>query len=485
MKITDYEPKRVFHHFEAISQIPRGSGNEKAVSDFIAAFAKELGLEHVQDDFYNLVIYKPGTSGYENSPPVILQGHLDMVCEKNAGTKHDFLKDPIKFKIDGDFLKADGTTLGADNGIAVAYCMALLEATDIAHPPLEIVLTSDEEAGMTGATNLEGSLLKGRRMINMDSGSVGVGCFTAGSAAASTAEYTLPVKWKERDCVSLVYYITVNGLIGGHSGGDIKKERGNAIRILGIVLNHISKTVDFSIADIKGGIKVNAIPREATAVIEVSPEYGEKLTSAFGECVENLKRFYRVADPGLEINLTHNKDTSKTIMYSFDCENLINSLLLLPCGVQMMSRDIEGLVAASCNIGIVETLREAVKITCMARGASREHTSFVDDKIIALASLTQAKLELVDRSPAWEFNPDSEIIRLFASYYKELTGNEPKVTAMHGGLECGIFAEKLPGLDIVALGPEMHDLHTPQERVSISSTEEMWKLLCGALGKMK
>jgi len=382
---------------------------------------------------------------------------------------------------------ADGTTLGADNGIAIAYCMALLEATDIPHPPLEIVLTSDEEAGMTGAMNLDGSLLKGRRMINMDSGSVGVGCFTAGSAAALTAEYEIFVHWETPNPDFESYQLTVKGLTGGHSGGDIDKERGNALHILGVILNQLAgypDIGDIGFADVSGGMKVNAIPREAQATVVFNSENKETLIKTYEEYSSMLKRFYRVTDPNLEISFQPVKPPER--IYDNACLNSLSRLLLLlPCGVQMMSREIDGLVAASCNIGVFETYDDCLNITCMARGASKEHATYIEDKLFTLAGVARADVHFVDRSPAWAYNPDSEIIKLFASYYKEVSGKEPKITAMHGGLECGIFAEKLPGLDIVALGPLMHDLHTPQERLSISSTDEIWKLLCGALGRMK
>ncbi|MCL2572569.1 MAG: aminoacyl-histidine dipeptidase [Defluviitaleaceae bacterium] len=481
MILENCEPKRVFHHFEAISQIPRGSGNEKAVSDFIADFAGGLGLKYVQDDSHNLIIYKPGTSGYENSEPIILQGHLDMVCEKNADTIHDFLKDPIKLYVDGDYLKAKGTTLGADNGIAVAFCMALLEESTIAHPPLEIVLTSDEEAGMTGAFNLDGNLLKGRRMINLDSGSVGT--FTAGSAAASTVEFEIPTMTQSGKGLE-AYTVTVKGLQGGHSGGDIKLERGNAIRILGSMLNAMDKAALVYLVDIQGGMKVNAIPREASATIAIEPESKATIEEAFRAHVAKQALFFRVADPDISITMEPTHAVDEVLDFESGA-GLIWSLLLLPNGVQTMSRDIEGLVSASCNIGVIETLDESIKVSCMPRGASAEYIQQTEDKINALAQITEAEVMFAHRSPAWAFNPDSPILKKVASYYKEIHGDEPKIVAMHGGLECGIFAEKLPGLDIVAMGPNMYDLHTPQERLSISSTEVIWKLLCGVLGEMK
>jgi len=482
MILSNYEPKRVFHHFEAISQIPRGSGNEKAVSDYIAAFAKNLGLKHIQDSYHNLIIFKAGTTGYENSPPVILQGHLDMVCEKNAHIVHDFLVDPIKLYVDGDYIRAKGTTLGADNGIAVAYCMALLEATDIAHPPLEVVLTSDEEAGMSGAKNLDFSLLKARKMVNLDSGRAGA--FVAGSAAGTTAEYELPVKWEAPGAYTSTYALTVSGLHGGHSGGDIHLERGNAIRILAIMLNEISKKAEIRISKVGGGMKVNAIPREAWAHIAIDPTHKACVLEAFEAYKPVMKSFFRVADADLELELKP-ADPAKKVLTGPCGKNLIASLLLLPNGVQSMSRDIEKLTAASSNIGVLETFEETIKISCMPRGASNEHTLQVEDKISALADLAGAKYSFLQRSPAWAFNPDSGILKAFTSYYEKTHGDKPMVTAIHGGLECGIFSEELPGIDIVSFGPNMHDLHTPEERLSISSTDETWVFLCGALGEMK
>jgi len=478
MILSNYEPKRVLYHFEAISQIPRGSGNEKAVSDYIAGFAKEHGLKYAQDKLHNIIIFKPGTKGRENAQPIILQGHLDMVCEKNADTVHDFLKDPIRLSVDGDYIRAKGTTLGADNGIAVALCMALLEATDLEHPPLEVVLTSDEEAGMSGAMGLDFSLLKGRRMVNLDSGRSGT--FVAGSAAGTTAEYVLPAVWEEAGDEG--YTITVKGLHGGHSGGDIKLERGNAIRILGVILNELTKAADLRVADAGGGMKVNAIPREAWATIVVAPGNTDKLQKVVDKCKTMLAGFFRVADPGLEVALTPAKPVSKAL--SAGCtKNFIASLLLLPNGVMCMSRDIEGLVAASCNVGVLE-ISDIIKISCMPRGASAEFTEQVEDKIAALAGITGAEAIFIQRSPAWAFNPNSDILKKFAACYKKMHGEEPVVAAMHGGLECGIFSENLPGLDIVSFGPNMHDLHTPEERLSISSTEQTWKFLCAALAEI-
>ena len=482
MILSSSEPKRVLHHFEAISQIPRGSGNEKGVSDFIAAFAKGLGLNFVQDAYDNLVIYKPGTAGYEKQPPLILQGHLDMVCEKNTGTDHDFTRDPLKLYVDGDYIRAKGTTLGADNGIAVAMCMALLEADDVAHPPLEVVFTTDEEAGMGGAMNLDAGLFKGRRMINMDSSREGT--FVVGCASGATAEYELPAQWEATGTFSQFFKVTVKGLVGGHSGSDIHRERGNAIRILGILLNEMGLVAEVRVASVCGGMKVNAIPREAEALIAINPADTACLQAVYKKCVCDMSMLFRIADPGLDISLVE-ADPAEKAMSGPQGKKLISSLVLLPAGVQCMSRDIEGLVAASCNIGVIETLTDTVKIHCMPRGASNEHNHQTELKIGALARLAGADFLFAQRSPAWPFNPESDMLSMFAARYKQKYGKDPRITAIHAGLECGIFGDKLPGLDIISMGPDIHDLHTPDERLSISSTVRVWEFLCGVLGEMK
>jgi len=481
MILSSYEPKRVLHHFEALSQIPRGSGNEKGVSDYVAAFAKGLNLKFVQDSLHSLVIYKPATPGYEGQAPVILQGHLDMVCEKNAGTIHDFMTDPLKLYVEGDYLHAKGTTLGADNGIAVAMCMALLEATDLPHPPLEVVLTVEEETGMDGAWGLDANLLKGRSMLNLDSSTEGV--FIAGSAAAATVEYMLPATWEAPNQFTEAYTISVKGLQGGHSGGDVKLERGNANRILGIQLSAISEEVEVRVVSTSGGMKVNAIPREAEAVIAIKPCCNEQITTDFEKCAESLRSAFRVADPGLEMKFTPAQPVKRVL--SSQCnKNFIASLLLLPNGVQCMSRDIDDLVAASCNTGVLETNDEMIKITCMPRGATDDHVGRMEAQISALAQLSGAETRFSQRGAAWAFNPDSKLLAKLAEIYKHMY-DEPTITASHGGLEGGIFIEKLPGLDVLSFGPDIHDLHTPDERLSISSTARTWAFLCAALSEMK
>jgi dipeptidase D len=474
MVLANYQPREVLKHFEAISEIPRGSGNEKAVSDFILQFARNLGCKVVQDKLSNLVIYKPASPGYEEKPAVILQAHLDMVCEKNADTVHDFLKDPIKLYVEGDFIKARGTTLGADNGLGVALCMAVLEDKNLTHPPIEIVLTVEEETGMAGAYNIDAALLSGTRMLNLDNSrglEIIMGC-----AAGTTVEYIMSAKWEEVPADAAVFALNVKGLTGGHSGGDINKGRGNALRILGNILGALARQTDTRIAEINGGMKLNAIPREAYATITIPNSEIEKAFGIIEKCKTDFATQYRAADSGLEIFYT---ETNAEKVLTGDCvKNLIASLMLFPNGVLHMSTEIEGFVNASCNLGVVETLPECIKIYAMPRGAAKFYNEQTEGQISLLAKLTDAEVTFMQRSPAWPYNPNSKLMKLAQLCYEPVFGHKAEITAVHAGLECGLFAEKLPQeLDIISFGPTNIDLHTPDERLSISSTVKSWAFL--------
>ncbi|MCL2841081.1 MAG: aminoacyl-histidine dipeptidase [Defluviitaleaceae bacterium] len=469
MILDTYEPKEVFTHFEAISQIPRGSGNEKAVSDYVADFARGLGFEVIQDEWHNLIIKKPASSGYENHEPVMLQAHLDMVCEKNADTTHDFLKDPIKLYVDGDFIKARGTTLGADNGLGMALCMALLQnGTD--HPPLEIVFTSEEETGMDGAENLDVSTLKSRRMINLDSSDDDR--FTMGCAAGINLEFKMSINHETPVADMKAYKVSVKGLTGGHSGADIAKERGNSIKILGQVLGALGDNI--RLAEVSGGMKVNAIPREAEATIWVADE--NKLNATLENCRKNLAVQFRVSDPELSIECKAEVTVDK--MLTLKCSNqVIAAMLLVPCGVFVRSLEIDGLVNASCNMGVIETSKDYVKISAMGRGAAEFYNLQLRDNASALAKYLGADISFSQRSAAWPYDPNSKLLKTALDAYTPVFNREPIVTAIHAGLECGLFSEKIPGLDIISVGPTNHDLHTPDERVSITSVALFWKFL--------
>lgn len=481
--MKNLEPKNVFAHFLKISEIPRGSGNEKAVSDFIAAFARECGADVSQDAWDNLIIKKAASAGFESRAPVILQAHMDMVCEKNAGTTHDFTRDALDLYVDGDFLRARGTTLGADNGIGVAFCMAFLDG-DYAHPPLEILLTTDEETGMSGAENLDISGLCGTRMINLDSSDETT--FTMGCAAGTNTDFLIPAEWTASADFAACE-IRVTGLKGGHSGGDIEKERGNALRILGLSLSALSDAAEIHIAEISGGMKVNAIPREAAATVVFPRADESKICAALEVCKKNFAEQFRASDAGLKIERAEKNAPQRVL--TRDCtQKVIAALLLIPNGALSMSLEIAGLPVASNNIGVAETTEAHVKLSAMPRGAARFYTEQIEAQINALAVRLSAKVIFNQRSPAWPYNPESALLNAAQEVYRKIFGKAAAATAVHGGLECGIFSEKFAArgtqLDIISFGPNAHDYHTPDEHLSISSTARVWGFLVELLSKI-
>ena len=480
MVFKGLEPIKVLGYFFQLNQIPRGSSKEKAVSDFVAEFARGLSLDIMQDSYNNLIIKKPATPGYENKEPIMLQAHLDMVWEMNAGTAHDFETDPINMYIDGDLIKAQGTTLGADNGIGVAYCMAILSECK-AHPPLEIVLTTEEESGMNGAQKLDVSGIKARRMLNLDSTDDKM--FIMGCAAGTTIDYILPVgrETPGDDCAGLT--IAVKGLTGGHSGADIHRERGNALCILGGLLAAVNEQAEIKIASVSGGMKINAIPREASAEIVVSSARLAEAETALASCKADLLEKYKTTEHGLLVEWESTMHSGKVMPRSCT-DKLIASLLLMPAGVLAMSVELPGLVNSSNNPGFIETHPDFVKIGAMARGGHRLYTRQIEAQINALACVTGASVKFTGRSPAWPYDPNSALHKQAVEAYKSVFGTEPKTSAIHAGLECGLFAEKIPGIDIVAFGPETHDLHTPDERVSIPSIKRVWEFLLKLLEKI-
>lgn len=488
MGLKQLEPKEVFGHFCEISKIPRGSGNEKAVSDYIAKFARGCDVEVFQDEWNNLTILKKASVGREGSEPIILQAHLDMVCEKNAGTAHDFLRDPLDLYVDGDYLKARGTTLGADNGIGVAMCMALL-AGAFEHPPLEIILTTDEEAGMGGAENLDISRLAGKRMLNLDSNDDKT--FTMGCAAGTTAEIIIPAERTSLSGGLTCCEISVRGLLGGHSGGDIHRGRGNAIKILALVLEEMCYgDREIYLGEISGGMKVNAIPREACAKVVFPESKKEKIINALEECKRKQENIFSKSDPDIKIAWEFFYHTQDFVaFFTEQCtEKIIAAIIKMPNGVTEMSREIEGLVNASCNIGVAETTAEYVKILAMPRGATTDLVCKVEEKISAATEQANGTANFLQRSPAWPYNPNSELLKRALQTYKTHTGCEAAATAVHAGLECGIFSAKFASknvdLDIVSYGPNAHEYHTPNEKLSISSTGRVWGFLLELLSNI-
>ncbi|MCL2364468.1 MAG: aminoacyl-histidine dipeptidase [Defluviitaleaceae bacterium] len=486
MKISDLQPTRFFTHFEALSQIPRGSGNEQAASDFVAQFARDLGCKVVQDALMNVIVYKPASPGYEDKPAVILQGHLDMVCEKNADTVHDFEKDPLDLYLNGDHLKARGTTLGADNGTAIALCMALLEDKAARHPALEMIFTVEEETGMAGAEGLDAALFSATRMLNLDSSDEGI--ITIGCAAGVTVEYELPITREDAPQGYNAYTLAVKGLHGGHSGGDINKGRANALVLLGCVLAALDKGCDLRVSNVAGGMKLNAIPREATAKIFLLADQTDKMAACIAECQRAFAEMYKATEPGLAITyeafVLPADPLPMTVLSKDTSDKLIASLLLLPNGVQAMGQDMPDVVAASCNVGVVKTDGDAIIIECFPRGATADYLKGMEQQIRTLAERTGASTRFIQRSPAWAFDTSSALLKTAVAVFEAQYGHAPKVTAVHAGLECGILAEKLPGLDIISVGPQTDDLHTPDERLSISSLQRVSEYLSNLLAAL-
>lgn len=476
--LKDLNPTLVFKYFEEISQVPRGSGDEERISEFLVNFAKELNLEVIQDEHLNVIIRKPATAGYENCPGVILQGHMDMVCEKNKDVDHDFEKDPIDLRIVDDMIYANGTTLGADNGIAVAMSMAVLASNDLAHPALEVLVTSNEEAGMTGANGLDGSLLKGKYIINLDSEEEG---FLLVSCAGGNRSYvTLPLTYKNIEDNKQAFMIEVKGLLGGHSGMDIIKQRANSNVTMGRILNLLD--VDFDLVEVNGGSKNNAIPRECEAIVAVNKDQAETLKANVAKIEEILKNEFKTTDPGLEVVV---KEATADKAITDECKAKAMLLLnFIPNGIQTVSKDIEGLVESSSNLGIVKTENDVMSFESAVRSSVATLRENLNNKTKMLCDTVNANFENTDGYPAWEYAKDSKLEGLCVDVYEKLVGKKPVITAIHAGLECGLLLDKMPGCEAISMGPDMFEVHTPNEHLSIPSVKNVYEFLLAVLKSM-
>lgn len=481
--LNGLKPTYVFKYFEELSNIPRGSGNEKAVSDYLVSFAKKNNLEVIQDDALNVIIKKPATVGYENAPIVILQGHMDMVCEKNRDTMHDFEKDPLKLRIIDDMIYATNTTLGADDGIAVAYALAILSSNDIPHPPLEVLITTEEETGMGGAVGLDPKHLKGRFLINIDSEEEGQLLISCAGGVGTTQ--VLPITWQDSNENDTAYTISIRGLKGGHSGSEINKERGNANKIMGRILNHLSNEFDYSIKEINGGTKHNAIPREADATIFISSNNVVKLEEKINEWNNILKNELRASDENIAIHLEKLETSISKVFSNETMKKAIASLVLIPNGVQSMSMEIKDLVESSTNLAIIKTTDTEITFESAIRSSVKSLKYNILNQSKMIANLLDCKLLVHADYPEWAYNPDSKLRLIFEKVYKEKYGKDPQIMAIHAGLECGLFKEKISDLDMVSFGPDMFDVHTPNEHLSISSTQRSWEYLLDVLKAIK
>ena len=474
VKLAGLEPASVFGYFEKICSIPHGSRNTKAISDYLVSFAQDHGIRYEQDDLNNVVMYQEGTCGYENHEPVILQGHMDMVCEKDADCPLNMDTDGLLIDHDGEYVFAHGTTLGGDNGIAVAYMLALLADKTIPHPPLEIIITVDEEIGMEGATGVDLSRFKSRTMINLDSEDEGV--FTVSCAGGARSVIHMPVQRRVvyGPCVKL----TVEGLRGGHSGVEIHKNLANANKVMGEFLGRIQKLMPLCITKLQGGAKDNAIPRSCEATLIPLGMHIERINDIAAQLQAEIRSQFDEPDAVVRGD---DVDALGGNALTTECSaKLIALLNAAPNGVQAMSEDIDGLVQTSLNLGVM-SLNEEVTLTFAVRSSVNAEKVELMSKLRELAAFYDGNTSEMGDYPAWEYKKDSRLREVMIDTFTRMYDKKPEVVAIHAGLECGLLSEKLPGLDCVSIGPDMQDIHTSREKLNIASTKRTWDFLLEVL----
>ena len=479
--VSSLEPAEVFRFFREISAIPHGSWHTQAISDYLVSFAKDHGYRHVQDQAGNVVIYADAAPGYEEAPVLVLQGHMDMVCEKDPGVSLNMDSEPITLMRDGEWLRADGTTLGGDDGIAVAFMLAILDDPAIVRPALECIFTTDEEVGMLGAEALDGSLISGRRMLNLDSEMDGI--FTAGCAGGTHQVLTLHCKRSERR--GQVLDLQVSGLLGGHSGEVPGRGRANASILLGRVLYSLYQESPFRLIRADGGTKDNAVPREACASLlftgDVDKKEMKKTVKALHDAIHAE---YQITDPGLAISCTWQDVDPKEPRTAFikkDTRRIIRFLMAVPDGLIEYMPGFDRMPQTSLNMGILKTAADGIEATFLVRSALNSQREMMNDRLKCIAAQFDGRVDVKGSYPAWEYRPQSDFRDMLVSLYKESTGKEPTVSVTHGGLECGLLSDKLPGLDCVSIGPRMSGIHTPKEKLHIASTAATWTYLKAAL----
>lgn len=479
MRILEHlEPQSVFHYFEELCAIPHGSGNTKAISDYLVRFAQAHELRFVQDTHNNVIIYAAGSAGYEQSAPVILQGHMDMVCEKAPGCTKDMAREGLDLFVEGEEIGAHGTTLGGDDGIAVAMALAILADPSLPHPPLEVVITVDEEVGMLGAAALDMSALHGRTMLNLDSEDEGV--FTVSCAGGATATCVLPVQRAAFAGTRL--RLTVGGLTGGHSGAEIDKGRANADMLLGRVLCRMAQHTALRTVKVWGGQKDNAIPCEASAEILAADAAAAQRAAA--EMEQALRHEYEKADPGLCVQCSV-IDGDRLPMDEADTRRVICMLTCLPNGIQAMSPDMPGLVQTSLNLGILVTDFDSVRASFSVRSSVATQKQMLLDRLGVLMAQLGGSVTVAGDYPAWEYRRESPLRDVMVEVFRAQYGRAPRVEAIHAGLECGLFSGGLPGLDCVSFGPDLTEIHTCRERMHIASVQRVWAFTLEVLRRLK
>ena len=474
MKLAGLQPASVFKYFEEICAIPHGSRNTKLISDYLVGFAKDHGLRYFQDEANNVVIFQDGTCGYEDHDPVIIQGHMDMVCEKDADCPINMETEGLDVTHDSQYIYAKGTTLGGDDGIAIAFALALMDDTTIPHPPLEVIITVDEEIGMLGAAVIDLHELKGRTLINIDSEEEGV--FTVSCAGGATA--TLSLDCERRTVYGPCIRLVVDGLQGGHSGVEIHKNRTNANKVMGEFMSRIQKLMPLCLTSYSGGSKDNAITRSATANMVALGMYLERINDIAEELQAEIRAKYD--EPEVTVQAFDVDALGGNALTTEATAKVISMICSAPNGVQAWSADIEGLVQTSLNLGIAK-LDDTMNLTFSVRSSVNQEKLDLLEKLKQIAAFHDAAYSQMGDYPAWEYKADSKLRNVMVKTYVDMYGKEPEVVAIHAGLECGLLSEKLPGLDCVSIGPEMHDIHTSREKLGIASTERLWKYLLEVL----
>jgi len=477
--LKDLEPLKVSEYFEEICNIPHGSGNTKRISDYLVRFALDHKLRCIQDDSGNVVIFKKASPGYESKEPVIIQGHMDMVCEKEDDVVIDFDKDGLRLTVSDGIVKAKGTTLGADDGIAVAYALALLNSDSIEHPPLEVVITVDEEIGMLGASAFDAGVLHGKTMLNLDTEDEGY--LLVSCAGGATVNCT--VSAKQKNIYGYSINISVSALVGGHSGIEIHKGRASANQIMGRLLYKAVSEFDIYLSDIAGGLKDNAIPRSCSCNLILGEDQD---VYAFSEGLQAyadvIKKEISITDPDALIEIECSPIADIYLAYDIaDTKRIITALYTLPGGVQKMSQNIPGLVQTSLNMGILKNLGDKVVMSFSARSSVVSEKDELVSRIRCVMDAVSGSVSLEGEYPAWEYKEESRLRDLMIDIFKKQYEKEPIVYAVHAGVECGIFADKIPGLDCVSFGPELKDIHTPKETMDIASVQRVWKYLLEVL----
>ncbi len=481
--IEHAKTQTILNWFERICQIPRGSKNERAISDWLVAWAEEHGFAARRDSVLNVVIEVPGTAGCETAPPVVIQGHMDMVCEKTKESAHDFSKDPIKWVFEGDWLKADGTTLGADNGIALAMALTAATDPDLPHPPLELLFTVDEETGLTGAKFLKPGFIKGKILLNVDSEDEGV--FTVGCAGGRDTNISLPLRLEAAPRGYQPFVLAVGGFKSGHSGVDIHKQRGNAVRTLGRALAAVLEQADLRLASLHGGSAHNAIPRDAEALLFLPKAKVGAVKRALTKLQAALRSEHARVDPDVKVTLKSEPKADATPWAARSTARAVELLLALPHGVDAYSADIEKLVETSNNLATVRTDKRKLVVHTSQRSSVMDRLAFLTHRIEAIARLAGAEAETGVGYPSWQPNMESPLLARCKALYKNLYQKDPVVEIIHAGLECGIIGTRYKGMDMISFGPTIKNPHSPDERIEVNSIGKVWDFFAALLKELK